>query len=67
MLSLLAIVCPPLAVLATEKKGSQVAASIGLTMLLYVPGLLHALAAVERHSVERRYESVMRVLDRRIA
>lgn len=67
MLSLLAIVCPPLAVLATEKRGSRVAANVGLTMLLYVPGVLNALAAVERHSVGRRYESVMRVLDGRVA
>lgn len=67
MLSLLAIVCPPLAVLATERRGSQVAANVGLTLLLYVPGVIHALSAVERHSVERRYESVMRVLDRHAA
>ena len=65
MLSLLAVVCPPLAVYAAEKKGSRVAANVGLTMLLYVPGVLHALAAVEKHSVGRRYESVMRVLERR--
>jgi uncharacterized membrane protein YqaE (UPF0057 family) len=67
MLSLLAVVCPPLAVLAAEGKGSRVAANLGLTLLLYVPGMLHALAAVERHNVGRRYESVMRVLDRRAA
>jgi len=67
MLSLLAVVCPPLAVLATERSGSRVATNLGLTLLLYFPGLFHALAAVERHNVGRRYESVMRVLDRRAA
>lgn len=62
MLTVLAVVCPPLAVLATGSR-SGAAANLGLTMLLYVPGLLHALAAVDRHTTERRYESVMRALD----
>jgi uncharacterized membrane protein YqaE (UPF0057 family) len=67
MLSLLAVVCPPLAVLAAERSGSRAAANLGLTLLLYVPGLLDALAVVERRAVGKRYESVMRVLDRRVA
>ena len=67
MLSLLAFVCPPLAVLVAEKSGSRAAANLGLTLLLYVPGLLDALTVVERRNVERRYASVMRVLDRRAA
>jgi uncharacterized membrane protein YqaE (UPF0057 family) len=67
MLSFLAIVCPPLAVWAAEKRSSQAAANLGLTMLLYVPGMLHALAAVERRSVNQRYDHVMEVLERRAA
>jgi uncharacterized membrane protein YqaE (UPF0057 family) len=67
MLSVLAVACPPLAVALAEKKGSRVALNVGLTMLLFLPGVLHALAVVERRSVGRRYESVMRVLDRRAA
>ena len=67
MLSLLAIVCPPLAVLLTEKSGSRTATNFGLTLLLYFPGLFHALSTIERRDLGRRYESVMRVLERRAA
>ena len=67
MLLLLAILCPPLAVLLAERSGSRTAANLGLTLLLYVPGVVHALSVVERHDVGRRYESVMRVLERRAA
>jgi uncharacterized membrane protein YqaE (UPF0057 family) len=67
MLSLLAILCPPLAVYVAERSGSRTATNIGLTLLLYFPGLIHALSTIERHDLGRRYESVMRVLDRRAA
>jgi len=67
MLSLVAIICPPLAVFLAEKSGSRTATNLGLTLLLYFPGLIHALGTVERRSVGRRYESVMRVLERRAA
>jgi uncharacterized membrane protein YqaE (UPF0057 family) len=67
MLSLLAVFCPPLAVLVAEKSGSRAAANLGLTLLLYVPGLIHALSTIEQRNLDRRYESVMRVLERRAA
>jgi uncharacterized membrane protein YqaE (UPF0057 family) len=67
MLSLLAVLCPPLAVFAVEKSPSRTLVNFGLTLLFYFPGLIHALATVERRSVGRRYESVMRVLERRAA
>jgi uncharacterized membrane protein YqaE (UPF0057 family) len=67
MLSLLAILCPPLAVLVAERSGSRTATNIGLTLLLYFPGLIHAFSTIERRDVGRRYESVMRVLERRAA
>jgi uncharacterized membrane protein YqaE (UPF0057 family) len=67
MLSLVAIICPPLAVLLVEKSGTRTATNVGLTLLLYFPGLIHALNSVERRSVGQRYESVMRVLERRAA
>lgn len=67
MLSFVAILCPPLAVLIAEKSGSRAAANLGLTLLLYIPGLIHAFCTIERRSVGRRYESVMRVLERRAA
>ena len=66
MLALLAVICPPLAVLIAEKSSLRAATNLGLTLLLYVPGLVHALSIVERYSVGRRYESVMRVLESRV-
>jgi uncharacterized membrane protein YqaE (UPF0057 family) len=67
MLSLLAVVCPPLAVWVSERSGSRTAANLGLTLLLYLPGLIHAFSTIERRDLGRRYESVMRVLERRAA
>jgi uncharacterized membrane protein YqaE (UPF0057 family) len=67
MLSLLAILCPPLAVLVAERSGLRTATNLGLTLLLYFPGLFHALSTIERRDLGRRYETVMRVLERRAA
>ena len=67
MLSIVAIICPPLAVYLAEKSAARTASNVGLTLLLYFPGLIHALNRVERRSVGQRYESVMRVLERRAA
>ncbi len=64
MLTLLAILCPPLAVLATGN-ASSVATNLRLTMLLFVPGVLHALSEVEKHTLSRRYQSVIIELERR--
>jgi uncharacterized membrane protein YqaE (UPF0057 family) len=64
MLALLAIVCPPLAVLATDSR-SRAAANLGLTLMGYFPGMFHAWGTVEKHSIERRYEMVMRALETR--
>ena len=61
MLSVLAIVCPPLAVLATGTP-SRTATNLGLTLMGFVPGVVHALRVVEQHSVAKRYDSVMRAL-----
>ncbi len=66
MLSVFAILCPPLAVLLTATP-LQAATNFGLTLLLYVPGMLHARATVEKYTVARRYEALMRVLDDRTA
>jgi len=64
MLNLLAVVCPPLAVLATGTL-TLAATNLGLTLLLYVPGMLHARSVVEQRNLERRYNSVMLALERR--
>lgn len=64
MLNLLAFVCPPLAVLATGTPG-RAATNLGLTLLLYVPGMLHARSVVEQRTLERRYNAVMQAMERR--
>ena len=66
MLPLLAIVCPPLAVLATGTP-SRAVTNLGLTMLLFVPGVVHALSAVGQNKLERRYQSVMQAMATRPA
>lgn len=63
MRSLLAFVCPPLAVLASGTR-SQTALNVGLTMLLFIPGVIHALGIVEKRHVERQYEAVFLAMDR---
>ena len=63
MLNLLAVICPPLAVLATGNPG-RAATNLGLTLLLYVPGMLHARSVVGQRNLERRYASVMQAMER---
>ena len=65
MLVLLVVLCPPLAVLFAAP--SQAPKNLGLTLLLYVPGVLHARSVVSRYYVTRRYDSLMRALDARTA
>ena len=66
MLAVLVILCPPIAVLLTAP-ASLAAKNLGLTLLLYVPGLLHARATVERYTVQRRYDALMTALEARDA
>lgn len=61
MRSLLAVVCPPIAVLASGTR-SQAVRNAGLTCLLFVPGVIHALGVVDKFNTERRYESVFRAM-----
>jgi uncharacterized membrane protein YqaE (UPF0057 family) len=60
---LLAILCPPAAVLLLGKP-SQSAINLFLTLLLYFPGMLHALSVVNQYKTERRNETLMRVVSR---
>ena len=64
MLTLLVILCPPLAVLFTAPPSSA-AKNFGLTLLFYIPGVLHARRAVEQYTVSRRYNTLMRLLEDR--
>ena len=62
MLPILAIACPPLAVLIVAG-GRAAAANCGLTLLGVLPGIRHARDLVDRYTVERQYDAVMRVLE----
>lgn len=62
MLSLLAVLCPPLAVLAIGSR-SEAIANLGWTLLFFIPGVVNALAVVDRYATARRYESVMRAME----
>ena len=46
LLFLLAMIAPPLAVLAVARRPRPVVISFGLTLLLWLPGSIHALALV---------------------
>lgn len=64
MLAVLVLLCPPLAVLITAPPSAAVK-NFALTLLFYVPGVLHARRVVERYTVNRRYDALMRLLDDR--
>lgn len=55
MIYLIAIICPPFAVLIAAKR-KQALINLLLTVLLYVPGLIHALAAIKTAHAD--YESI---------
>jgi uncharacterized membrane protein YqaE (UPF0057 family) len=61
MLSLLAILCPPAAVLLAGTR-SQAAVNLMLTLMFYFPGLAHALWVVGQRKIQRRNETLMRLV-----
>jgi uncharacterized membrane protein YqaE (UPF0057 family) len=63
MLCLLAVLCPPATVLLLGKP-SQAAVNLGLTLLLYFPGLLHALYVVRQYKIQQRNEILTRLVSR---
>ena len=62
MRSLLALVCPPAAVLTTGTR-TDFAANAALTLLFFLPGVVHALGVVDRYTTARQYDSVMRAME----
>jgi uncharacterized membrane protein YqaE (UPF0057 family) len=63
MLAIIAVLCPPVAV-SLVGRPSQAVVSVSLTMLLFVPGIIHALSVVDRYHTERRNETLMRIASR---
>ncbi len=66
MRSVLALICPPAAVLASGAR-TDLAANVALTCLFYLPGVVHALAVVDRTTTARQYDSIMRAMERSAA
>lgn len=64
MLYLLAIVLPPVAVLCTGRPFSALL-NVGLTLLLWVPGIIHALMVVNEHKANQRSERLAGMINRR--
>ncbi|MFO0795993.1 MAG: YqaE/Pmp3 family membrane protein [Gemmataceae bacterium] len=63
MRSVLAVVCPPAAVLVAGAR-SELVANVALTCLFFLPGVVHALGVVDRTTTARQYSSVMRAMER---
>lgn len=59
MLYLLAILLPPLAVLLCGKP-FQSLLSIGLTLMFWIPGVIHAMLVVSSHHADQRSERMVR-------
>jgi uncharacterized membrane protein YqaE (UPF0057 family) len=58
---LLAIVLPPLAVLLCGKP-IQAVLNCFLTLLLWIPGMIHAILVVNSHLADRRTDRLIRAL-----
>ncbi len=61
MLYILAILLPPLAVLLCGKPW-QALLNIALSLMIYFPGMLHALFVVHNHYSDKRQERLIREL-----
>jgi uncharacterized membrane protein YqaE (UPF0057 family) len=63
VLYLVAVILPPLAVLLAGKP-FQAILNLILTLLFYVPGLIHALFVVHNHYADQRQDRLLRDLNR---
>lgn len=60
---LIALICPPLAVLLSGKP-IQALLNILLTLFFYLPGLIHAICVVNDYEADRRAERLARMINR---
>jgi uncharacterized membrane protein YqaE (UPF0057 family) len=63
MLYLVAILVPPLAVLLCGKP-FQALLNIVLTLLIYFPGMIHAILVVNNHYADQRTKKIVKALER---
>ena len=61
---LLAILFPPLAVICCGK-ASPVFMNLFLTLLGWIPGIIHAILVVNRFHTDRRYEKLVEIIKNR--
>lgn len=62
MLYLLAIIAPPLAVLLCGKPFQALLINLPLTLLMWLPGILHAWVVVAGHNADQRTERIVRAV-----
>lgn len=63
MLYLFAILLPPLAVLLCGKP-FQAVINLGLTLLFWIPGVIHAMLVVSSHHADQRNQRVINEMRR---
>lgn len=63
MLYLLAIVLPPVAVLLCGKPLTALL-NLGLTILLWIPGVIHAWMVVSAHQADERNKKLIRAIEK---
>lgn len=61
----LAILFPPLAVLFCCGKASPVFINLFLTLLGWIPGIVHAVLVVNRFHTDRRYEELVEAIKKK--
>ena len=61
MIYLLAILLPPIALLLIGKP-IQALISIPLTLLFWIPGIIHALIVVSNHKAEARHQETLKAM-----
>ena len=61
MLYLLCIIAPPIAVLLTGRPGTAVL-NFFLTLLLWLPGMIHAFMVVNEHKSNQRADRMARTM-----
>lgn len=63
MLYLVAILLPPLAVLLTGRP-FQALLNFLLTLMLWIPGVIHALFVVQEHKADKRQKALIEAMRR---
>lgn len=63
MIYLVAIIFPPLAVLLIGKP-VQALLNLFLTLLFYVPGLIHAILVINSHKADKRNDALIKAMNK---